>query len=111
MCRGRAGWSTRLLFYGEYLVYDIADFDVAIRFAGGQNNLVIAAGALQLWDDGEWQRFSHPAARSFAWSVSPYYQVVTQTVELAQEPHYRDRRQLLFPRPCRGRARACWIRW
>jgi hypothetical protein len=69
-------------FYGEYLVYDIADFDVAIRFAGGQDNLVIAAGAPAV-QDGEWQRFSHSAARSFAWSVSPYYQVVTQTVELA----------------------------
>ena len=60
--------------FGEYLVYDIADFDVAIRFADGQNNLVIAAGAPAV-EDGEWQRFSHPAARSFAWSVSPYYQV------------------------------------
>jgi hypothetical protein len=70
-------------FYGEYLVYAIADFDVAIRFAGGQDNLVIAAAAPAV-SDGEWQRFSHPAARNFAWSVSPYYQVVTQTVELAQ---------------------------
>jgi Peptidase family M1 domain len=78
-----AGWLVHPpAFYGEYLVYDIADFDVAIRFAGGQNNLVIAAGAPAV-GDGEWQRFSHPAARSFAWSVSPYYQVVTQTVELA----------------------------
>ena len=69
--------------FGEHLVYDTADFDVAIRFTGGQNNLVIAASAPAV-PDGEWQRFSHPAARSFAWSVSPYYQVVTQTVELAQ---------------------------
>ena len=69
--------------FGEYLVYDIADFDVSIRFADGQNNLVIAAGAPAV-RDGEWQRFSHPAARNFAWSVSPYYQVLTQTVDLGQ---------------------------
>lgn len=67
--------------FGEHLVYDIADFDVSVRFTGGQNNLVIAAGAPAV-QDGEWQRFSLSAARSFAWSVSPYYQVVTRTVQL-----------------------------
>jgi hypothetical protein len=69
------------IIFGEYLVYDMADFDVAIRFADGQNNLVIAAGAPAV-QAGEWQRYSHSAARNFAWSVSPYYQVLTRTVQL-----------------------------
>jgi hypothetical protein len=67
--------------FGEHLVYDIADFNVAIRFTAGQNNLVLAASSPAV-QDGEWQRFSHLAARNFAWSVSPYYQVITQEVRL-----------------------------
>lgn len=66
--------------YGEHLVYDIADFEVGIRT--GQTNLVIAAGEPQF--DGEWYRYTHLAARNFAWSVSPYYEVLTQTVEIAE---------------------------
>jgi len=67
--------------YGERLVYDIADFDVRVRFAAGENNLLIAASAPAV-QDGEWRRFIHLAARSFAWSVSPYYQVASQEVQL-----------------------------
>lgn len=71
-------------FYGEHLVYAIADFDVDIRFTGKQTSLVIAAGA-PAETDGDWQRYQHTAARNFAWSASPYYQVVTQTVEVAED--------------------------
>ena len=69
--------------YGEHLVYEIADFEVAIRFTDGQSNLVIAASAPAV-QDGEWLRFSHTAARSFAWSASSYYQVASQEVQLAE---------------------------
>ena len=95
--------------FGEYLVYDIADFDVAIRFAGGQNNLVIAAAAPAV-PDGAWQHFSHPAARSFAWSVSPYYQVLTQTVELDQNRSVVTSPAIISP-PMRRPGEVCWIRW
>lgn len=67
--------------YGEHLVYDLADYQVAIRFAGVQDNLVIAASAPSV-QDGETLRFSHSNARSFAWSASPYYQVAVQQVQL-----------------------------
>lgn len=69
-------------FYGEHLVYDIADFDVSIRKTGEQSNPIIAASA-PAEIDGEWLRYKHESARSFAWSASPYYQVVTQTMEIA----------------------------
>jgi hypothetical protein len=79
------GWLVHpAAFYGESLVYDSADFDVSIRFAGGQNNLVVAASAPALQDEAG-LRYSSNVARSFAWSVSPYYQVLTQTVELDDE--------------------------
>jgi hypothetical protein len=68
-------------FYGEHLAYDIADFEVSIHNVGEQSDLIIAASA-PAEVDGEWLRYDHKAARSFAWSASPYYQVVTQTVEI-----------------------------
>jgi hypothetical protein len=70
--------------FGEHLVYDIADYEVAIRTGRpglGQAGLVVAGPALAQVD-GDWLRFEHPAARNFAWSVSPYYAVLTQTVSL-----------------------------
>jgi hypothetical protein len=67
--------------YGETLVYDPADFQVAIRFQGSSGNLVLAAGALPE-QDGEWTQYRMEAARSFAWSVSPYYETLTRTLEL-----------------------------
>jgi hypothetical protein len=69
--------------YGEHLVYEIADYEVAIRLKDPGSNLVIAASAPAV-QDGEWLRFSHVAARSFAWSASPYYQVASQEVRLAE---------------------------
>lgn len=66
-------------YYGEHLAYETADFNVSIRFSEPNPNLVIAASA-PATQDGEWFRYSHPAARNFAWSVSPYYQVVTTQV-------------------------------
>ncbi len=70
--------------YGEHLVYEVADFEVSISYTGGQSNLVIAASAPAV-QDGEWLRYNHPAARSFAWSASPYYQLATQQVQLAED--------------------------
>ncbi len=67
--------------YGETLVYDLADLDVSIRRPPGQERLTVAAPA-PARRDGEWLRYHHSAARSFAWSVSPFYEVLTQTVDL-----------------------------
>ena len=71
--------------YGEHLVYEIAHFNVNIRITGKITDLVIAASA-PAEVSGEWRHYFHPAARTFAWSVSPHYQVVTQTVELPGSP-------------------------
>jgi hypothetical protein len=61
-------------FFGEHLVYDLADFAVSVRIRDDRPELVVAASA-PAQQDGEWRRYSHPAARNFAWSVSPEYQV------------------------------------
>jgi hypothetical protein len=68
--------------YGEHLVYDIADFDVAIRLSDARDNLVFAAPVPES-TDREWRRYHQEAARSFAWSASPFYQEITQTVPIA----------------------------
>jgi hypothetical protein len=64
---------------GEYLVYDVADFQVQISLAEPVPGLVIAASAPVL-QDGLIYTFSLPTARAFAWSASPQYQVLTQAV-------------------------------
>lgn len=67
-------------YFGEHLVYDLADFEVNIHLSGSQSTLVIAAPAPPQ-RDGEWYRFRHERARNFAWSVSPEYQVSTQSIQ------------------------------
>jgi hypothetical protein len=69
---------------GEHLVYDPADFEVTLHLEGAQTALVIAASAQPDETGDGWQQFEQRAARSFAWSASPYYQTLTQTVQLAE---------------------------
>ncbi len=79
-----AGWLNRpSSLYGEYLTYDIADYDITIRLEGRQTDLTIAASAPAHIEDGTIYHYHHPAARSFAWSASPHYQVITQTVQIS----------------------------
>lgn len=58
--------------YGEYMFFDVADFDVRLRFAGESTGLVVAAGAPAVTEDG-WQHYRLRAGRTFALSVSPKY--------------------------------------
>ncbi len=67
-------------YFGEHLVYDIADFEVNIHLPQEQPTLVIAAAAPGQ-RDGQWYRYRHEKARNFAWSVSPDYQVRTHSVQ------------------------------
>ena len=52
----------------------MADFDVSVRIRDDRPALIVAASA-PAEPDGEWRRYRHTAARSFAWSVSPEYKV------------------------------------
>lgn len=78
------GWLVREAAYlGEHLAYDVADFQVDIELANPASAdgrpLVIAASAPT---EGQGDRYHYQleAARSFAWSVSDQYQVLTTTV-------------------------------
>ena len=61
-------------FFGEHQVSEMADFDVSVRIRDDRPALIVAASAPSE-PDGEWRRYQHTAARSFAWSVSPEYEV------------------------------------
>ncbi len=67
--------------FGENLVYDIADFEVTIRFAGTQRDLIVAASALAE-EGGDQLHYRLPLARSFAWSASPHYKTAVESVQM-----------------------------
>jgi hypothetical protein len=60
--------------HGEYLTYDLADFNVRIAVTNAPEDLVLAAGAPAMENNGRFE-YSLTAGRSFAWSASPEYQV------------------------------------
>lgn len=75
--RDGMGWLAHpLSYYGENLVYDLADFEVNLRLVDGRKDLVIAASSAGK-EDGEWVRFTRPGSRTFALSIGHEYVVET----------------------------------
>ncbi|MCJ7724428.1 MAG: M1 family metallopeptidase [Anaerolineales bacterium] len=66
-------------FYGEHLVYDVADFDVNIKFGDPTIKPIIASSGPGA-SNGEWMHYSLQAGRTFALSVSKEFQVSSTTV-------------------------------
>ncbi len=80
-------------FYGEHLVYDLADFDVTVTFTDGVNPKIAASGA-EIESSGTdatpeatpsaasavSRRFALEAGRTFALSISDFFKVAMQTV-------------------------------
>ncbi len=68
----RDGWVVHDPWYfGEHLVYEAADFDVFLKVPEG---MIIAAPAPAVEEDG-WQHYVLLRARTFAFSVSSFYQM------------------------------------
>ena len=61
-------------YYGEHLVYDVADFDVNLKFTDPTNAPVVASSG-EASPNGEWTRYTLTAGRAFVFSMSPYFQV------------------------------------
>ena len=61
-------------YYGEHLVYPVADFMVNISIDNAPENTTIAASSIDAGDDNLHQ-YQLNSARNFVWSVSPDYQV------------------------------------
>jgi len=73
-------------FYGEHLVYDLADFDVTVTFTDGANPKIAASGAeaeseTEATPEGAVSRqFLLQAGRTFALSMSDHFKVATKVV-------------------------------
>jgi len=65
---------------GEHLVYDVANYQVDINMIDTTHNLIIAASTPVTVSENRYH-YRLNAARSFAWSVGPEYQVITQTID------------------------------
>ena len=67
-------------YYGEHLVYDLADFDVLITFTDGAVPQIASSGAETDSGQSGSRRFLLEAGRTFALSMSLYYKMAMQTV-------------------------------
>ncbi|HJR78545.1 MAG TPA: M1 family metallopeptidase [Anaerolineales bacterium] len=73
-------------YYGEHLVYDLADFEVTVTFTDGANPKIAASGAevtstTEATPSGAVsRRFVLEAGRTFALSMSDHFRVAQQTV-------------------------------
>ena len=75
------GWlANKPGYFGEHLVYEVADFEVNIQVSDARSDLTIAASA-PAEVDGDWFRYRHENARNFAWSISHEFEVYTTTVD------------------------------
>ena len=66
-------------YFGEHLVYSLADFQVDIQLHDERDDLIIAASAPAETSAG-WHHYRLNNARNFAWSVSPEYEVMREKV-------------------------------
>ena len=67
-------------YYGEHLVYDVADFDVSVTFIDGSTPQIAASGAEVESETGSTRRFVLEAGRTFALSISTVFKVAMQKV-------------------------------
>ena len=67
-------------FYGEHLVYDTADFDVTVTLTDGTQPEIAASGEEVSSGTTSSRRFVLEAGRTFALSMSTYYNVAMQNV-------------------------------
>jgi len=66
-------------YYGEHLVYPVADFDVTIKITNAPGGTIIAASTLaEVAEDSYHYRMDQ--TRNFVWSVSPEYRVFQDKV-------------------------------
>lgn len=66
--------------FGEAMVYPVADFRISLSIQDFDLPLVVAASSLAEQNESTYN-FTMQAARTFAISISPYYQTVVREVE------------------------------
>lgn len=68
-------------FYGEYLVYDLANFRVEIELINVPANTTIAASSIPISQMNNLYEYSSYGARNFVWSLSPSYLIETKELD------------------------------
>lgn len=66
--------------FGEAMVYPVANFDIALTAEYFDLPLVVAASSMAEQNENRYT-FSMPSARTFAISISPYYQTVEREID------------------------------
>ena len=78
--RSGQGWLAHPpAYYGEHLVYDLSDFEVALLLTGARDGLVVAASA-PVQADGDALRYTLDGARNFAFSIGSEYKTSSAQV-------------------------------
>ena len=67
-------------YYGEHLVYDVADFDVTVTFTDGSTPQIASSGAEVASGTESTRRFMMEAGRTFAISISTLFKVAQRQV-------------------------------
>lgn len=67
-------------YYGEHLVYDLADFDVTVTFTDGSSPLIASSGVEADSGTAGSRRFVLEAGRTFALSISTLFKVASRQV-------------------------------
>ncbi len=74
------GWAAyNPWFYGEHLVYGLANFDITLDLVNAPESTLIAASSLDT-DAGPQYHYELPNARNFVLSISPEFQVRQEMV-------------------------------
>jgi len=60
-------------FYGEYLVYPLADFEISLTISNAPSNIIVASSVIPVTSDNNRYLFETQQVRNFVWSVSPSY--------------------------------------
>lgn len=68
-------------FYGEYLVYDLAEFEIEIELINTLSGTLIAASTLPKEQNENVYLFESKQARNFVWSISPSYVMESKEVD------------------------------
>ncbi len=68
-------------YFGEYLVYPQADFQVELNLINASSDVIVAASAKNLVAENGGYEYELKAARSFSLSLSSYYQVSEMVVD------------------------------
>lgn len=75
-------------YFGEHLVYDLADFDIELHLVDSRQDLIVAASAPARQEAGNIRHYSLEKARNFAISISHEYKTATILVRNVEITSY-----------------------